>query len=174
MKNLFLIGMMGSWKSTVGRKLAETMNMDFIDTDEAIEEVTEMKIFNIFNEFGEDKFRDMEAAFFGEKAKQTGHVFSTGGGIVLKAENRKIIKTRGITFFLHASIEILAKRINNTTKRPLLTGTDNLEGRLQEIWKNRNKYYKDCAHHIINTDDMTPLQVMDEILTLLEVPFAHH
>ena len=69
MMNLFIIGMMGSWKSTVGRKLAESMDMEFIDTDDAIEEVTEMKISDIFREFGEDRFREMETAFFIEKAK---------------------------------------------------------------------------------------------------------
>ena len=81
--NLFLIGMMGSWKSTVGQKLAEAIDMEFIDTDDAIEEMTEMKITNIFNEYGEKRFREMESAFFIEKAKQEGQIFSTGGGIVL-------------------------------------------------------------------------------------------
>ena len=69
MINLFIIGMMGSLKSTVGRKLADNMGMEFVDTDDAIEEVTEMKISDIFREFGEDRFREMETAFFIEKAK---------------------------------------------------------------------------------------------------------
>ena len=88
-KNLFLIGMMGSWKSTVGRNLASTLDMEFIDTDDAIEEMTEMKVKDIFREFGEKRFREMETAFFIEKAKQLGQIFSTGGGIVLGEENRK-------------------------------------------------------------------------------------
>ena len=100
--NLFIIGMMGSWKSTVGRKLADNMGMEFVDTDDAIEEVTEMKISDIFSEFGEDRFREMETAFFIEKAKQTGQVFSTGGGIVLESENRKVLKKNGTLFFLNA------------------------------------------------------------------------
>ena len=87
--------MMGSWKSTVGRKLAEALNLEFIDTDDAIEEVTEMKISDIFREFGEDRFREMETAFFLEKSKQTGHVFSTGGGIVLSSQNRKDLLNNG-------------------------------------------------------------------------------
>ena len=99
--NLFLIGMMGSWKSTVGHQLADNMGMEFVDTDDAIEEVTDMKISDIFREFGEDRFREMETAFFIEKAKQTGQVFSTGGGIVLGPENRKILKQYGTTFFLN-------------------------------------------------------------------------
>ena len=68
--NLFLIGMMGSWKSTVGRELSKVMDMEFVDTDDAIEEITEMKVADIFREFGEKRFREMEKAFFIEKAKQ--------------------------------------------------------------------------------------------------------
>ena len=94
---------MGSWKSTVGRKLADNMGMEFVDTDDAIEEVTDMKLSDIFKEYGEDRFREMEMALFIEKAKQTGQVFATGGGIVLGSENRKILKNNGTTFFLNAS-----------------------------------------------------------------------
>ena len=174
MKNLFLIGMMGSWKSTVGSKLAEYMDMEFVDTDDAIEEVTEMKISDIFSELGEDRFREMESAFFIEKAKQSGQIFSTGGGIVLYSENRKVLKKYGTTFFLYASINILANRIHNTKKRPLLMGSEILESRLDRIWKERENLYKRSAHHTINTDNLNPTQVLDEILNLLEVPIANH
>ena len=166
--------MMGSWKTTVGRKLAQSMNMGFIDTDDAIEEIMEMKISDIFSEFGEDRFREMETAFFIEKAKQTGQVFSTGGGIVLGSENRKVLKQYGTTFFLNASIEILADRIHNTTKRPLLSQSDNVQLRLERIWQKRESFYKDSAHHIIDTNNLNSAQVLDEILNLLKVPFENH
>ena len=174
MVNLFIIGMMGSWKSTVGRKLAQNMAMEFVDTDDAIEEVTEMKISDIFREFGEDRFREMETAFFIEKAKQTGQVFSTGGGIVLESENRKVLKKYGTTFFLNASMETLANRIHNTTKRPLLANSENVQFRLEQIWKERKSFYTSSAHHTIDTDNLNPTQVLDEILNLLEVPLANH
>jgi shikimate kinase len=173
-ENLFLIGMMGSWKSTVGRKLAEALNLEFIDTDDAIEEVTEMKVADIFREFGEDKFREMETAFFVEKAKQKGQLFSTGGGVVLSAENRKVLQENGITFLLDATPQTLAKRIHNTNKRPLLTDSDNLEERLQQIWDERHQLYLDCANHIIQTDELKPPQVLDEILKILELTNADH
>ena len=166
--------MMGSWKSTIGRKLAETTNMEFVDTDDAIEEVTDMKISDIFREFGEDRFREMEMAFFMEKAKQTGQVFSTGGGIVLGSENRKILKNNGTTFFLNASTYTLANRIHNTKKRPLLTDNNNIESYLEQIWKDRENYYINSAHHTIHTDELTPPQVLNEILNLLEVPIANN
>ena len=166
--------MMGSWKSTIGRKLAETTNMEFVDTDDAIEEVTDMKISDIFREFGEDRFREMEMAFFMEKAKQTGQVFSTGGGIVLGSENRKILKNNGTTFFLNASTYTLANRIHNAKKRPLLTDNNNLESCLEQIWKDRENYYINSSHHTIHTDELTPPEVLDEILNLLEVPIANN
>ena len=173
-KNIFLIGMMGSWKSTVGSKLASTLDMEFIDTDDAIEEITEMKIADIFSEFGEERFREMEAAFFIEKAKQSGQVFSTGGGIVLNSENRKVLIENGTTFLLNASPNILTNRIHNTTKRPLLTNSENLEDRLQAIWNDRNELYKNCAHHVIMTDDLEPPQVLDEIRMILGISIADH
>jgi len=173
-ENLFLIGMMGSWKSTVGRKLAEALELEFIDTDDAIEEMTEMKVADIFKEFGEEKFREMETAFFVEKAKQKGQLFSTGGGIILSAESRKVLQKNGITFLLDATPQTLAKRIHNTTKRPLLIDSDNLEQRLQKIWNDRHQLYIDCAGHVINTDGLEPPQVLAEILNILEVSNADH
>ena len=166
--------MMGSWKSTVGRNLASTLDMEFIDTDDAIEEMTEMKVKDIFREFSEDRFREMETAFFVEKAKQSGHVFSTGGGIVLSAENRKVLKENGTTFLLDAFPKTLTDRIHNTSKRPLLIDSDNLEDRLQTIWQDRSELYKNSAHHIIKTDELKPSEVLDEILIILEVPVADH
>ena len=173
-QNLFLIGMMGSWKSTVGRRLAEALNMEFVDTDDVIEEVTEMKISDIFSQFGEDRFREMEMAFFSEKTKKAKQVFSTGGGIVLRTTNRKILKNNGTTFFLNASIKILASRIHNAQKRPLLHGSENLESRLKQIWEDRKKYYISSAHHTIQTDDLSPPLTLDKILNLLEVSLENH
>ena len=166
--NLFLIGMMGSWKSTVGKKMASALNMKFIDIDDAIEEITNMNVSDIFNEFGEKRFREMESAFFIEKAKQKGYIFSTGGGIVLQKPNRDILRKQGTCFFLNASPYALSKRIHNTSKRPLLEEGDKLEDRLQTIWDKRKQLYIDCANFTINTDDMNPNQVLNEILKILE------
>ena len=166
--------MMGSWKSTIGRKLAEALNMVFVDTDDVIEEVTEMKVSDIFSEFGENRFREMEMAFFKEKAKQDGHVFSTGGGIVLQSSNCNILKNNGITFFLNASTKVLANRIHNTKKRPLLAGNKNLVLRLESIWIERKRLYENASHYTINTDVLKPSQVLDKVLDILEIPLANH
>ena len=172
--NLFLIGMMGSWKSTVGRELSKVMDMEFVDTDDAIEEINEMKMADIFKEFGEKRFREMEKAFFIEKAKQPGQIFSTGGGIVLEKQNRNVLQNNGICFFLDASPQILAQRIHNTDKRPLLADSENLENSLKTIWQDRSELYINCAHHVIKTDNLEPPQVLDEIIKILEVPIADH
>jgi len=173
-ENIFLIGMMGSWKSTVGYKLADALNLEFIDTDDSIEEITEMKVADIFRELGEEKFREMESAFFVEKAKQSRQLFSTGGGIVLCAENRKVLQENGITFLLSATPKTLANRIHNPAKRPLLTHSDNLEKKLQKIRNDRHQFYLECSDHIIKTDNLEPTQVLSEILNILEVSYADH
>ena len=154
--------------------MSKVMDMEFVDTDDAIEEINEMKMADIFKEFGEKRFREMEKAFFIEKAKQTNQIFSTGGGIVLEVENREVLQNNGICFFLEASPQTLADRIHDTTKRPLLTDSDNIEDRLQNIWQERREFYRNCAHHVIKTDELKPPEVLDEILKILEVNVADH
>ena len=170
--NIFLIGMMGSWKSTVGKELSKVIKLEFIDTDDAIEERTNMKVAEIFNKYGEKQFREMESAFFIEKAKKFGHIFSTGGGIVLNKNNRNILQKNGICFFLEATPQTLAKRIHNTSKRPLLAKSNNLEKKINNIWNDRNQFYRECALHTIVTDILTPIQVKTKILKILGITIA--
>ena len=164
MENVFLIGMMGSWKSTVGKKLAQKIQMEFIDTDDAIEEFMDMKISEIFYEFGEKKFREMETAFFNEKSKQKGQIFSTGGGIVLDSSNRDCLQNNGVTFFLSATSKTLVNRMHDTTKRPLLANDGDLQGRLEKIWQERKKYYLESSKFVIETDKLNPDNVMNMIM----------
>tara|TARA_B100000315_G_scaffold260900_1_gene327038 strand:+ start:6616 stop:7170 length:555 start_codon:yes stop_codon:yes gene_type:complete len=163
-KNIFLIGMMGSWKSSVGRLLAIELEMELIDTDDAIEEMTEMKISEIFSELWEAKFRDMESAFFIEKSIQTGYVFSTGGGIVLSKENRNALQNNGTSILLKANPKILANRLKNTQKRPLLSNSKELETRLTLIWNERQTLYESSAHVTVDTDDLESVDVVQKIL----------
>jgi len=168
MNNIFLIGMMGSWKSTIGRKLAKTLDIKFIDTDDEIEEIMGMKISEIFMEFGEIRFREMESAFFIEAAKQSKRLFSTGGGIILNEDNRRILRENGTTIFLNAKPGTLANRIHNTTKRPLLLNSNNLVKRFKKIWNDRSQYYEEVADHKIDTDDKNPDEVLKQIVKILE------
>ena len=166
--NIFLIGMMGSWKSTIGKKLATSLDSKFIDTDDEIEEAIEMPVAEIFQERGEDQFRKMEAAFFVEKSQQPGHVISTGGGIVVTEANRIALRNNGITILLKASPETLSHRIKNTDKRPLLHGDDPLF-RLSKIWNERKEFYEESAHLIIETDRLNPTQALEMIIKKLEI-----
>ena len=99
MDNIYLIGMMGSGKSVVGKKLANQLNMNYVDIDIDLESINDMKILDIFSQSGEKKFREMESAYFIEKSKQTNCMFSTGGGIILDKTNRFVLKNNGVTFF---------------------------------------------------------------------------
>ena len=159
--------MMGSWKSTVGKKLSNTLNMNFIDTDDAIEQIMSMSVSEIFKEFGELRFREMESSYFIEKSKQDGFVFSTGGGIILNDINRKTLKNNGITFLLTSPIKKLADRIRNTTKRPLINNVDNIEKKLNNLWRERKTHYISSAHYIIETENLKPANIVDNIINIV-------
>jgi len=166
--NIFLIGMMGSWKSTVGEKLASSLDLQFIDTDNEIEEAMQQTVAKIFEERGEAQFREMETAYFVEKSQQPGFVISTGGGIVVTEANRIALQNNGITIFLKASPETLSHRIKNTDERPLLHGEYPLF-RLSKIWKERQKFYEESAHLTVETDLLNPVQVLEIIIKKLEM-----
>ena len=171
--NIFLIGMMGSWKTTVGKKLATLLDLKFVDTDNEIEEATEQTVAEIFEERGEYQFREMETAYFVEKSQQSRYIISTGGGIVVADANRNALQNNGITIFLKASPETLSHRIKNTNKRPLLHGDDPLM-ELSKIWKSRKEFYEASAHLTIETDRLNPVQVLEIIIKKLEAYNAVH
>ena len=170
-QNIFLIGMMGSWKSTVAKKLATELVLKFIDTDDEIEEATDQTVADIFDERGESRFRKIESAYFVEKSQESGYVISTGGGIVLRETNRIALQNNGISIFLMASPEILSHRIKNTDTRPLLD-KDNQLKKLSKIWKDRKELYESSAHLTIETDHLNPAQVLEIIIKKLEANIA--
>jgi len=166
--NIFLIGMMGSGKTMVGKILSKKLKMNFIDIDEEIEEIMSMSIHEIFKEFGQKRFREMESSYFIEKSKQKGIVFSTGGGVVLKKENRQRLLNNGITILLDTTIYELNKRIKNVTyERPLINKSKNIQLDLLKIWEKRNFFYTSCANHIIQTDNCQPNIIVNKIIKIL-------
>ncbi len=166
MNNIYLIGMMGSGKTTIGRKLSKKLNMDFVDVDTDIEFINDRTILEIFNEFGENKFREMESAYFIEKSKEENKIFSTGGGIILRKKNREVLINHGLTFLLELDCNILLNRIKDIDNRPLLSGSDNLET-IYDIWNQRKKYYYNSCHHIINVNNLSVKDAIEEIITIL-------
>ena len=110
--NIYLIGMMGSGKSTVGQLLSDKININFLDMDQELERLMDMSIKMIFSEYGEKRFRMIESTFFREISKAEQLIYATGGGIILEKSNRKIIKD-GVAIFLDCSIEQLINRVKN-------------------------------------------------------------
>ena len=165
--NIFLIGMMGSWKSTVGKKLSERLKIRFVDIDDEIEAITGMKIHEIFDSYGEKRFREMESAYFIEKSKQTGFIFSTGGGIILSKDNRTVLDKSNMTYFLDASVQTLSNRIKNIKSRPLLKNKNKKET-ITSIYQSRIEYYRKCSNYIIDTNDLHPESVVEKIIFHLQ------
>ena len=109
--NIFLIGMMGSGKSTVGKLLSQKIGLSLLDIDNELESIMDMSISQIFNDYGEKRFRLIESTFFRECTKLNDYIFATGGGIILDENNQLILKNRGLTFFLDCSTDVIYQRI---------------------------------------------------------------
>lgn len=145
-KNIILTGMMGAGKTTVGKELATIMNCNFIDLDETIEK-NYGKISDIFKKKGEEYFRQIETLELKKLNIQETFVLSTGGGIVLKDENIKILQTLGYVFYLEASTDTIYERIKNQKHRPLLNTPDPKRS-IEEILSKRKKLYENSGEKI--------------------------
>lgn len=160
--NYYLIGMMGSGKSTVGKLLAKKLETPFLDLDHYIEVKNNKSINDIFKEKGENYFRQLETNALSE-IKGSEIVVACGGGIILNHENRKKISSNGKVVFLKASISSLIKRLLSNKDRPLLNDK-NIENELIKIWNERKNYYNETAEIIINTDGYTPESISSLII----------
>ena len=167
-KNIFLIGMMGSGKSTIGKLLAQKLNRTFIDTDDKIEEFMGYTIKEIFESMGEFRFREMEESYFIEKSQQSKLIISTGGGIILSKKNRVILQKASNVFYLKANPTFLITRFKKRQKRPLLSGDEPLLLKVEKIYKSRNQFYEKCANYIINLETLTKSEKVSEILKCLK------
>lgn len=163
MKNIFLIGPMGAGKTTMGRQIARRLNMDFEDSDHAIEAHTGADIPLIFEKEGEAGFRKREAAMIDTLTQQPNLVLATGGGAVLLEENRKNLKSRGVVIYLHSDIKHLMERVRHDRNRPLLQ-TEDPEARLREILEQREPIYRELADITINTGQQSIRSVINVIL----------
>lgn len=151
-ENLFLVGLMGAGKTTVGKLLAKHLHKQFIDSDHEIEKRTGVKINVIFELEGEDGFRAREEAIVDELTRLQGIVLATGGGVVLRQANRLVLHDRGTVIYLRANAEDLWRRTRHDKNRPLLQ-TDNPRVRLQELLTARDPLYREAAHLIMDTDE---------------------
>ncbi|HSR63728.1 MAG TPA: shikimate kinase AroK [Gammaproteobacteria bacterium] len=161
-QNIFLVGPMGSGKSSVGRQLARKKKLRFIDCDQVIIDRTGVEISLIFEIEGENGFRKREKNIIDELTAEDGIVLATGGGAVLDPDNRNHLTGRGTVIYLRASIDQILKRTRKDTKRPLLN-TDNPAEKLRQILAEREAYYEEVADMIIDTDNRTVKNVVEEI-----------
>jgi shikimate kinase len=148
--NIFLVGMMGAGKTTVGRALAHRLRRRFVDTDRVIVERTGVPIATVFEIEGEAGFRKRESAILEEVSREAGCVIATGGGAVLAAENRVLMRSRGTVVYLRARLESLWERTRQDTNRPLLATADP-RGTLATLLEQREPLYLESAHLIMDT-----------------------
>ena len=163
MKNLVLIGFMGTGKSAVGRAVAQRLGRAFIDLDERIETREGRVIAEIFRDQGEPYFRDVESSVIAEAAAQEGAVIATGGGAVLRPQNVERLKANGILICLRADAATIARRISRKPSRPLLTGEGDVRERIERLLAQRAPAYA-VADITIDSDDHPIDRVVEEVL----------
>jgi shikimate kinase len=162
-ENIYLVGLMGAGKTTIGRQLAKALKLPFYDSDKAIEERTGVDIPTIFEFEGEDGFRDREQKMIQQLAEMRGIVLATGGGAILREENRNILKKNGFIVYLQCSIDRIVERTRRDTQRPLLQ-TENPRARIETLFVQREPLYLSCADFKVDTGVMSSKDVVGRIL----------
>jgi shikimate kinase len=160
--------MPGGGKSTVGRHLARRLDALFVDTDTVVERHIGCSIRNYFEQEGEERFRDIEATVLADLIAQTSGVIATGGGIVLRDENRARLSEQTICIYLRSTPEELYRRLRHDSKRPLLQVADPL-ARLRELFQNRDPLYRQAAQFVIETGRPSVPTLVNMILMQLEL-----
>ena len=167
MQNLIIVGPMGAGKSTIGRLLAKELRLDFKDSDKEIEVRTGANIPWIFDVEGAQGFRDREQAVLADLCQEQGLVIATGGGAVMRPENRQALRAGGRVIYLHTSVEQQLARTARDRNRPLLR-TANPGQVLRDLLAIRDPLYREIADLIIETDERPPRLVVLEILARLK------
>jgi shikimate kinase len=162
-RNIILVGPMGSGKSTIGQLLAHRLHKDFYDSDYYIEEKTGVDIPCIFDVEGEDGFRNRETRAIRELTELDNVVLATGGGSVMREENRKILRSAGFIVFLDTSVDQQLDRLRHDKKRPLLK-TENPRERLENLLAERKPLYIELADLRVPTDRKFARKLASEIV----------
>lgn len=152
--NVILTGFMGTGKSSVGRRVAESLGFAFVDTDQIVVELAGKPIPRIFAEDGEDRFREWETEALRSCANRERQVIATGGGIVTQPRNHPILREAGYVFWLKASPEAVLQRVARNRERPLLQTADPL-ATIRELLDSRIELYRACADEEVNTTELT-------------------
>ena len=167
--NIVLIGPMGSGKTTVGRRLAEVLKIDFYDADLEIIDKTGVSIDHIFDIEGEEGFRKRESSVLKDLCIKPNIVLATGGGAVISKENRLLIKKTGSVIYLLSSVDQILRRTEKSKTRPLLENSTNRRKTISDIIDSRDPLYREVATIIINTNGKKLNEIIGEIRSHLEL-----
>lgn len=165
--NIFLIGPMGAGKTTIGKQLALELKLKFYDSDHEIEKRCGAEISWIFDMEGEAGFRVREEKIIEELTQLNKIVLATGGGVVLSAENRRHLHSRGLVIYLLATVNQQLDRTRHDQKRPLLQNVDDTEGTLRALMEKRDPLYREIADHMVETNHRSAKAVSKEIAQYL-------
>jgi shikimate kinase len=165
--NVFLVGMMGAGKTTLGKALAQKLGLEFVDMDRVLVERTGVAVATIFEIEGEQGFRKRESAALAEVAAHDDRVVATGGGAVLAAENRALMRASGTVVYLRARLEHLWERTRHDTSRPLLA-TPDPRGTLERLLGERDPLYREAAHLVVDTGSQSAGTAANRVLAALK------
>jgi len=163
-KNIVLVGLMGSGKTTVGRRLAYKLNRDFFDTDHELINKTGVSIDHIFDIEGEKGFRERESKILENLCQMSNIILATGGGIVILPENREILKNAGLVVYLLASVDQIFRRTSKSKARPLLENSTDRKKTIIELLEARDVYYREVASFVVDTTGKRLQEIINLIL----------
>ena len=161
--NIYLIGLMGAGKTTIGRQLARALDMPFYDSDKAIEDKTGVDIPTIFEFEGEEGFRNREQKMIEQLSGLNGVVLATGGGVILREQNRELLKTNGFVVYLQCPVDRILQRTRRDKQRPLLQ-TENPRERIKLLLEQRETLYLSCSDYKVDTGKMQSKEAVKRII----------
>ena len=165
--NIYLVGPVGAGKTTIGKLLAERLQLQFYDSDMEIESASGADIRWIFDVEGEDGFRRREQRMIETLTAKRGIVLATGGGTVLAERNRQLLKAGGLVIYLHATVAQQVERAGRDRRRPLLAKAADPEAAVEELMRLREPLYSELADYTFNTSQRNPQAMANEIAEVL-------
>lgn len=166
MKNIYLVGFMATGKTSVGKELANRLNMEFFDLDDLIEQRENMAIVDIFKQKGEPYFRKAEKEAVKDISLKKDLVVGCGGGAIVDEENLATLKRSGLIICLKTEVDVILERSKGTVQRPLLN-VENPRERISELLKKREPFYNQ-ADYVIDTTDLEIKEVVDKVLAIVD------